>query len=240
VLSDAGPLIVSNCILGLGYGMSDKRLRKTLAIGAGGVSVAISEDTSKDLTKFYRYKKYPQIPELWKNMESLIQQLILISGRRSRSRLSNDRLTDIPAIELAHDSIVLPNGLRIVYPEIQNMLNMDSGVAEYVVAYKRGDHYRKTFGGATTENVSQALARIVLTDIMVRVFDATGYHPVLTTYDSLDYCVPASEAHAMDALLEDQFAMRPDWASELPLASEGGFGRTLLIAEQEDHPEHNT
>ena len=224
------------CILGLDYGMSDKRLRKTLAIGAGGVSVVVSEDTSKDLVKFFRYKKFPEIPELWKKMEALIQELIRISGRRARSTVHE---FDIPAIELAHESILLPNGLRICYPDIQNMVNMDSGVAEYVVAYKKGDHYRKTFGGATLENVSQALSRIVLTDAMIRVFDTTGYHPVLTTYDSLDYCVPASEAHAMDKLLEDEFAMRPAWAPELPLASEGGFGRTLLIAENETHPEHN-
>jgi hypothetical protein len=71
-----------------------------------------------------------------------------------------------------------------------------------------------------------------VTYIAVRVYQITGYHPWLSCHDSLDYCVPLSEAEDMDRELERQFAIRPVWANELPLASEGGWGRSLYDAER--------
>ncbi len=95
--------------------------------------------------------------------------------------------------------------------------------------------YYKIYGGKSIENISQALSRIVVTDIAVRVFDLTGYHPFLSTHDSLDYCVPEKEVEWWDQELDRQFAIRPTWAPDLPLASEGGWGRTLLAAEKKEN-----
>jgi hypothetical protein len=90
----------------------------------------------------------------------------------------------------------------------------------------------RIYGAKGVENISQALARIVITDVAVRVKRLTGYHPFLSTNDSLDYCVPEAEAEAMDEHLEYEFTITPEWAEGLPLASEGGFGKTLLDAEK--------
>jgi hypothetical protein len=76
------------------------------------------------------------------------------------------------------------------------------------------------------------LARIVVTDIMLHVDRDTGHRPFMSTYDSHDYIVPESEARDFDAVLERAFAVAPTWAPDLPLASEGGWGRTLLEAEK--------
>jgi len=85
------------------------------------------------------------------------------------------------------------------------------------------------------ENISQALSRIIVTDIAVRMQAKTGYRPFLSTHDSLDLCVPEKDAEAIDQELARQFAYVPDWAEGLPLASSGGWGRNLTAAEREDN-----
>jgi DNA polymerase len=226
------------CILGLGYGMGYKRLRHTLFIGQGGVSVKIDEDTAQELVKFYRVT-YSQIPRLWHRMGYIAEYMIGEAGRKPMVQVTESETKLVPAIRVGHDALVLPNGMRICYPEIRHEQVFADGRVEYQLGYGKLENFRKLFGGKITENVSQALARIVVTDIMLRVHEQTGYHPCLTTYDSIDYCVPVEDAGAMDALLEREFAVRPSWAPRLPLASEGGYGRTLAIAENEKHPDHN-
>jgi hypothetical protein len=66
----------------------------------------------------------------------------------------------------------------------------------------------------------------------VRVYHLTGYHPFLSTHDSLDYCVPETDVEWWDNYLQDEFSIHPNWAPDIPLASEGGWGRTLLDAEK--------
>lgn len=82
------------------------------------------------------------------------------------------------------------------------------------------------------ENVDQGLARIVVTEIARRVQRETGYRPFLFRHDSLDYCVPVEKARDFDKYLEYEFSVAPDWISDIPLASEGGFGWTLGAAER--------
>jgi DNA polymerase len=227
------------CILGLGYGMGAPRLRHTLFIGAGGVSVKVTEEEAAVLVKLYR-NLYSEIPWLWKRAARMAEQIILLSGRRWNPKLvGHDGETAIPAVRVGHDSIILPNNMRICYPEIRHQtINTPAGI-ETQLGFARGTGFKKLFGGSIVENISQALARIVITDAMIRIYAETGYHPTLTTYDSLDYIVPVEDAPAMDLILAREFAVRPSWAPNLPLASEGGFGRTLLIAEDENSPEHN-
>ena len=54
----------------------------------------------------------------------------------------------------------------------------------------------------------------------------------MSNYDSHEYMVPESIARDFDQVLEHQFSIVPVWAPGLPLASDGGWGRTLLEAER--------
>ncbi len=210
-------------ILSLGYGAGAPKFRHALYIGQGGVSADVTLDEATGLVSFYR-DTYWQIPELWSQGRVLLDRMI------SPAKAGAD--ANIPVVELGPQCIFLPNGLTIQYPRVRNEL-VDVDKQEWAKVYD-GSYggARKIYGAKVIENITQALARIVVTDIMLRVHHASGIRPFMSTYDSHDYVVPLSEVRMFDELLEAEFSVVPDWAKGLPLASEGGWGKTLLEAEK--------
>ena len=138
-----------------------------------------------------------------------------------------------PAVEPGPNAVWLPNGMCISYPNLrsQSVLTHTGQTQPEIVYDLPYGGVAKLYGGKITENIDQALSRIVITDIIERVRASTGYQPFLSTYDSIDYCVPEGEAKDFDKRLEHEFAIPPSWAPNLPLASEGGYGISLLKAE---------
>ena len=77
------------------------------------------------------------------------------------------------------------------------------------------------YGGLGTENVTQAVARDVMRDAMLRV-DAAGYELILTVHDEL-----VAENDASFGSLEEFNALaekNPIWAPDLPIAVNGWEG----------------
>lgn len=216
-------------ILSLGYASGPATFRQMLFVGG----VQVSEEEARRIVYLYR-AAYPEIPELWKLGDNLITQIVRLSGRavlasRSPYRINYiEELAMLP-VQAGFDGLWLPNGLCISYPGLHYNVIDGEASAVYFDPYNSP---RKIYGAKVVENMSQALARIIVTDIAVRVYQLTGYHPFLSAHDSVGYCVPVSEVEDFDRELERQFAIVPLWAEGLPLASEGGWGVTLLDAER--------
>jgi DNA polymerase I-like protein with 3'-5' exonuclease and polymerase domains len=224
-------------ILGLGYQTGWEKLRHTLFIGNGGIQVKVEENEAKDIVYGYR-RKYREVPELWQRADMMIAAM-LIAGSPTNDVVRGlgkavNYLPPFPIIEQGHDCIWLPNGTCIAYPKIQRRTWLDdNGHKESEICYSDGlQGWKKIYGGKLTENACQGLTRIIVTDVADNVRKITGYRPWMHTYDSLDWCVPASEAEAFNQIVEEEFARIPMWAPGLPLASEGGWGRTLFDAEE--------
>ncbi len=224
------------CTLGLGYQTGAEKLRHTLFIGNGGISVRIDLDEAARLVRLYR-TEYREIPELWSRMETMLRIMVVEAGRAPQGLRVHGDHRPVPGITPGQDALWLPNGLCISYPQIRFEKQVGlSGKLENRLHYT--DPFggtRSIYGGKATENICQALARIVIMDVANRVVAETGVWPFLSTHDSLDYCVPEAEADWWDAYLEREFAVRPSWAPDWPLASEGGYGRTLAEAEANAH-----
>jgi DNA polymerase len=212
-------------VLGLGYGCGWAKFQQVLYIGSGGISVSIDETQARGLVNLYRYQLFPEVPGLWKKADVVLDRMIL---RAAGNQLSATHANALPVVREADTTLWLPNGLPMQYPGIARTLATGTDI------YYDGPYgtTKKIYGCKLVENVCQALARIIVTDIARRVYKNTGFHPVLGTYDSWDYCVPEAETEGFDQMLAREFAIAPAWASDLPLASEGGWGRTLLEAEQ--------
>lgn len=230
--------ISKTALLGLGYSCGWEKFRHMLFIGSGGLSYKASEIEAKRIVYDLYRIAYPEIPELWRACERLLCQIVEKSGRADTHTLYLALEYNIIADDKLHlvvapgfDALHLPNGMAISYPDIER--KYDPARDGYETSYR--DPYGgrvKIYGGKVCENASQALARIVVTDIAVRAYELTGVHPFLTTYDSLDFSVPLEDVEWWDRYLEKEFARVPAWAPDLPLASEGGWGVSLADAEK--------
>lgn len=198
-------------ILGAGYGMGPVRFRDQLKT----FGVTISEDESRHIIRTYR-ETYPKIPEFWKTagraLEAVMQDRSFIFGR------------DGVLVVDGRDGIRLPNGLYIKYPNLRH--KETDGKTELVYNTKRGRAIINTriYGGKVTENVCQALARIVIGYQML--FIAKKYKVVMTVHDAIACIAPEDEADRALEYVEICMKMRPDWASDLPLNCEAGYGKS--------------
>lgn len=198
-------------ILGAGYGMGPVRFRDQLKT----FGVTISEDESRHIIRTYR-ETYPKIPEFWRTagvaLEAVMNNQSFAFGR------NGVLLVD------GRDGIKLPNGLYIKYPNLR--YKETDGKTEMVYNTKRGRAIIDTriYGGKVTENVCQALARIVIGYQML--FVAKKYKVVMTVHDAIACVAPKDEADRALEYVEMCMKLRPEWASDLPLNCEAGYGKS--------------
>ena len=111
----------------------------------------------------------------------------------------------------------LPSGRRLAYyqPRIGN-----NGLEFWGTDSRLGGRWAKldTYGGKLAENVTQAVARDLLADAMLRV-EAAGYPVVMHVHDEIVSEVP--EDFGSLAKFEELICQMPDWATGLPMAVEG-------------------
>ena len=198
-------------ILGAGYGMGPVRFRDQLKT----FGVTISEDESRHIIRTYR-ETYPKIPEFWRTagiaLEAIMNNQLFAFGR------NGVLLAD------GKDGVKLPNGLHIKYPNLR--YKQTDGKTEMVYNTKRGRAIIDTriYGGKVTENVCQALARIVIGYQML--FVAKKYKVVMTVHDAIACVAPKDEADRALEYVEVCMKLRPEWASDLPLNCEAGYGKS--------------
>jgi DNA polymerase len=121
--------------------------------------------------------------------------------------------------------ILLPNGLRLKYPNLRKHQD-DDGDTELVYDTKKGKALIRTriYGGKVIENVCQALARIIIGDQMLMI--AKKYRVVMTVHDAIACIAPEAEVETALEYVEMCMRTRPDWGMELPLNCEAGYGES--------------
>ena len=82
----------------------------------------------------------------------------------------------------------------------------------------------KVYGGLVVENFTQAIARCVVGEQMLRI--AKRYKAVLTVHDAVACIAPVEEKAEAQRYVEECMSWRPSWAATLPLACESGMGDT--------------
>ncbi len=117
-----------------------------------------------------------------------------------------------------YTNFVLPNKMMLGYPVLER-------TKDFEYSYLAKNNVRtKIYGGKVIENVCQALARIVIGEQLLRV--AKKYKVVMTVHDAIGCIVPEAEVNEGMAYVKKCMRVRPLWAPDLPLACEGGFGRS--------------
>lgn len=191
-------------ILGLGYGMGADKFKQTLKTGSP--SVEVSDSVAQTIVMQYR-GMYPNIPRLWSGMKDALFQMI---NPRSVGMMYGPLMIKMRALEL-------PNGMALSYP------NLRYEAGQFV--YNTDRDYVRTHGPRVTENVVQALARLVITDQMLDIQSLPQVDIVLQVHDEIIAIGSEQDSDAtMNQILE---IMRtpPEWCDDIPLDAEGGVSK---------------
>jgi DNA polymerase len=200
-------------ILGAGYGMGAAKFRAQLKT----FGVEVSEDEAQRIIDTYR-RTYPKITALWKDAQKALSAII----REQSTALGRDGILQVHGSQ----GILLPNGLYLKYSNLRKVQNEDDGDVEYVYDTRKWKATvpNKIYGGKVVENVCQAIARIIIGEQMLRV--ARKYKVAMTVHDAICCVVPTQEVGTAKEYVEMCMRIRPEWAPELPLNCEAGYGQS--------------
>ena len=195
------------CVLGLGFQMGAPKFQMTLAKGAlGGPPVFFSTDECHRIVNTYRRRNY-KIRDGWGICTRIIEDMA--AGRTGAHK----------CINWEKETIWLPNGMSLKYPDLKSAVNKETGYVEY--SYRSGDMRSKIYGGLLCENIVQALARIIVATQMLAI--SKRYRVVMTTHDEVVALPKTREAQKCFDYMIRCMTTAPAWCADIPLAAEGGF-----------------
>lgn len=244
ILSDSGPLIVHNCGYQLGWrsfaaqllvgflGAPPKRYdladAKAMGITAAKVQKFLGNDwhmkqvhtiaytctfdellihciVAKEIIERYR-STAAKVVKFWNFLGEMIERCLL-----------GGETVTYKCLTFMKEAIVLPNGMKILYPGLEAVRD-ERGRIEY--QYKIGKKVEKLYPGRVCNNVTQALARIVMSDGMLRV--RTRLPVVLTVHDELAALARLQDKEQALPWVLRQMTKEPAYMPGIPLAADGG------------------
>ena len=209
------------CILGLQYQTGPAKLKSTLYLQTEGAINLTLEECKTIVYQDYR-ERYTQIVKGWADAEVAIQQMYLLPEGES---------WQWNCLSVEKGRIRLPNGMYLNYPDLR--VEMDE-LNRSQFSYWNGKHATNLYGGKLIENLVQALARVVLAEMMVHInrhllsnTDMYGEKArvVLTVHDEIIAIVKTEHAQTAFENLLQLMSVPPKWCStgNLVLAAEGGW-----------------
>ena len=176
--------------------------------------IIMTEQEAKRIVYLYR-NTYAKIPTLWKDFGYAVETFL------------TDRSAMYPwrGLIFAHERIVLPNGMPIVYPGIVRTprgVGFKGRFSKAAMGDAISDQYSDlthVWGGAITENVAQALARIILTRAELKLA-AMGIITALQVHDELVFSIPTVLVERVKKVIADVMTEVVPWLPDLPVAVE--------------------
>ena len=206
------------CILGLGYGMGPDKFQHSLATGF--ISVKVESHEAQQIVSLYR-NKYHRIQSFWNRCNQALNGLVAGESGEMCDLIGYDA-----------EGIVLPNGLRVRYPALRRgangfeYINDPRAYRKFIRDRVMGDSpeisWTKIYGGKVVENITQAVARIVVSEQMVKI--GRRYPVALQVHDEIVCVVPEEQADTCKEYMMRVMSTPPKWAPDLPVACEADVG----------------
>ena len=189
-----------------GYGGSVGAL-----IAMGALEMGVHEDELAPLVRAWRAAN-PKIVRLWWEVDAAVKKTV-------RERVSTQTHGVYFEYEGGYLFIRLPSGRRLTYPKpvlSKNRFGGESVTYEGVGESKKWMRL-ESYGPKFVENITQAIARDILTDAMRRL-DSAGYPIVMHVHDEVVIeALPNTSLERICAIM----AEKPEWANRLPLRADG-------------------
>lgn len=193
--------------LGCGYQTGAAKLQATLK--TANPPMDLSLDECQRIVDIYRMA-VPRIKRLWRLGEECIEAMhankAIWFGREGAAFIDG------------RNGVKLPSGLYISYPQLHRA-TVD-GREKW--RYKDDTGLVDIYGGKFTENIVQALARIIVMSQMLRI--SRRYRVALTVHDSNIALAPEAELAQARAYVEGCMRWVPKWAEGLPINCESKWG----------------
>lgn len=256
VITKAGPVLVHNCVLGLGFGMGWFKLAGELLKGPLGSPpvqftredmAKLGVDPSRFLANPKNVEKIREMPSRLNEVDRMIHcavanHFVEVYRRKNAFIPALWKLADkaiermfnkqtgphfyLGILSVVDEGLRLPNGMLLRYPHLTN----HDGSYSYLSGKNRRTYM---WGGYLTENIVQACCRIIVSDAMLRLrreyLDGTlgGRGQIATmSHDEIVAVVPENYAGECLSTMIDFMKKPPTWAPGLPLNAEGGIGDT--------------
>lgn len=202
--------------LGLGFYMGAKRFQATLAMGILGPKMDLPFEFCLAVVQTYRRKNH-MIAALWRDMDSILYRMLM---KKAYGKPYEG--TEYKVLEYDSETIWLPNGMGLHYPDLRAEWNSRKDRFEDYT-YRQNKTFEYIHCGLLTENVVQALARMIIAEQLLRI--NAKYRVLLTTHDELVCLARDEEADECLRFMIEQMSIPPAWAPDLPLGAEGGYAR---------------
>jgi hypothetical protein len=184
-------------ILGLGYGCGPDRFYQMVVTQARAAGIPLEGLFDEQIAHniVNTYRSlFSFIPKAWRQLDHLLANVINSPNEVQR--------TEWGPVVFESGRIVLPNKMTL--------------------RYDKHDEY--LYGAKLLENITQALARIVVMQAAVRLAQQHGLRFALQAHDELMFVVPHNEVGAARGAIEREMVREPDWLPGVPLAVEIGTG----------------
>ncbi len=198
-----------------GYGSGGNKIRSTVRVKSFG-KIILSPAEGVEARDAYRSTHLAiSNPNdgYWKQAEWCI------------NRLANFESYDWGPFKIRCDAagrkrrIVLPNGIQLIYDTLEFYSDPDDGDRYWRLKTRKG--WVKMYGAKLVENLIQALARVVVSQAMIRL-KKLGYRCKNTKHDSLWLLIPKGDGRLEEhkAVILREMNRELPWLPGCPLASE--------------------
>ena len=185
-----------------GYGSGGEKIRTTLRNKA---KILISSEEGEKYKWAYR-NTHPRVVDLWKQ------------GNNVLADLANGRDAEWGPTKIHDKRIWLPNGIPLIFETLEWHIDDETNDKYWRLKLRSGWH--KMYGAKLVENLIQALARVVVSQAMLRIKDL-GYRIVNMRHDDLWILIPKDgneSRHTEICRLE--MCRTPTWLPGIPLDAE--------------------
>lgn len=197
--------------LGLIFGVGAAKLRDAVKSGSG---TDLGDMEAKRIVDLYR-QTYIGVVDLWATCGQVIKAI----AEDKDISFGPDGFFKVEG----RKGVRLPSGMYMQYPQLAYVVDEKTGEKGY--KYKLRNGYDRLYGPKLMNNITQATARCIMSEAMVRV--GKKYPIVLTIHDALYILAPEQQSQEALAFLMEEMCRVPAWIPGLPLAAEGKIGNSL-------------
>lgn len=204
------------------YGAAGGQFKKTARAGLYGPPIDMTIEDANRFVKLYR----DMSPSMCAKNTGYWAQ-----AERMLARLGGGPPIEWGPLTVRDHKIYLPNGTYMVYDSLEyHRPDSDEDCKDFErdgywrVKVKNG--WKKMWGAKLTQNICEAVSRVIVTQAMIRIKRQYGFRTLNHPYDELLLLIPDdSKAEENLQLCMAEMKMTPSWLPGIPLDCEASLGK---------------